>query len=513
MSFWKRMLRNNRQTSVPVEDNRHAFSQTVSCSLQENISGIQAAFFHTDDLKIRPVPVDQLQGQLLYLESMCDEDFINEKMIKPLAETSEGALEHVLTAINAKQLTRLEKVVDSMTKGNVAFLLENRQECYVIHAPAVNKRAVAEPENERVVRGSHEGFVENLNVNLQLVRRLIASRNLVVRFYELGEETKNRFALVYLHHIADPKLVCEAEHRIRAISAASVLSTNLIEEYIEDRSYSPFPQLLSTERPDRVAGNLLEGRVALLSEGSASAYLFPVTFFAFYQSPDDYYSRSILGTFIRLIRLISFFIAIVLPAYYIAVISFHFEAIPSDVFETIKSGVEKIPFSPIMEALFMELTIELLREASIRLPGRVGQTIGIVGGLVIGDAVVKAGLVSNAMIVVVALTAVASFIVPNHEMSGSLRLLRFPVMIAAAMFGFIGIVVSLMFILIHLCKLESFGTPYFAPLAPFRWKDFKDTLVRSPLWKQNERPLDAHPQSLEREHSSREWQRNDGREK
>ncbi|MET3291726.1 UNVERIFIED_CONTAM: hypothetical protein ABID98_004296 [Brevibacillus sp. OAP136] len=211
------------------------------------------------------------------------------------------------------------------------------------------------------------------------------------------------------------------------------------------------------------------------------------------------------------IRLFSFFIAILLPAYYIAVLTFHFEVIPTDLFLTLKSGVEKIPFSPILEAMFMELTIELLREASIRLPGRVGQTIGIVGGLVIGDAVVKAGLVSNAMIVVVALTALASFVVPSHEMSGALRILRFPVMLSAALFGFLGIAVSLMAIFIHLCKLQSFGAPYFAPLAPFRWKDFKDALVRMPFWKLNERPLDAHPQKLQQEYRSREWERDDER--
>jgi spore germination protein KA len=247
-----------------------------------------------------------------------------------------------------------------------------------------------------------------------------------------------------------------------------------------------------------------------LSEGDPTALIMPVTLFAFYQSPDDYHSRWFVGSFVRTIRFTSFLLAIQLPAIYIAVVSFHPEVLPVDLVYTLKASLDKVPFPPIMEALLMELTLELIREAGIRLPSPVGQTIGIVGGLVMGDAVVRAGLVSYTMVIVVALTAISSFVVPSNEMSTSIRIIRFPLMIAGATFGFFGIVFGMMLVLIHLTKLQSFGTPYFAPAAPLRLKDMKDTFLRLPIWKMNQRPRDSHPRRLKQEDdSSRRWKKDD----
>jgi spore germination protein KA len=285
------------------------------------------------------------------------------------------------------------------------------------------------------------------------------------------------------------------------------MNPGYIEEFIENTSYSPFPQTLSTERPDRVMGNLMDGRIALMSEGSPTALILPVTFFAFYQSPDDYNARFISGTFIRMIRLISFIIAIVLPSFYIAVAGHNFEVIPDQLLLPLKTSVNNIPYPPLFEALFMVLTIELIREAGIRLPTPVGQTIGIVGGLVIGNAVVMAGLISNIMIVIIALTAVSSFVVPSNAMSTAVRFLTFPLIFMSSMFGFVGIMFSLLFLLIHLCKLESFGTAYLAPIAPLNLDNLKDAFVRIPLWKHNKRPSDAQPETLKAEEPSRGWKK------
>jgi spore germination protein KA len=231
----------------------------------------------------------------------------------------------------------------------------------------------------------------------------------------------------------------------------------------------------------------------------------PVNFFSFYQSVDDYNKRWQIGSFFRFIRLFSFFIAIGLPAVYIAIVSFHFEVIPFGLILLIKSSLEDIPYPPLFEALLMELTIELIREASIRLPTRIGSTIAIVGGLVIGDAVVKAGLVSNLMIIVVAITAIAAYIVPSNEMSAAVRILRFPFMIAAATLGFFGIVFGFMILLFHLCRLYTFGSPYFAPLAPLNLADLKDAFIRAPFWKQNTRPKEVHAQKKDTTNYTRKW--------
>jgi spore germination protein KA len=253
----------------------------------------------------------------------------------------------------------------------------------------------------------------------------------------------------------------------------------------------------------------MEGRVAIMVEGSPTALMAPSTFFMFYQAPDDYNMRWYTGTFVRLIRLASFIIAIGLPAFYIAVVAFHFEVIPDELIMPVKSSINEIAYPPLLEALVMVIIIELIREAGIRLPQPIGQTIGIVGGLVIGDAVVRAGLVSNLMVIVIALTAIASFVVPSNELSTSLRLLTFPLIILAGSLGFVGIIFGMMMILIHLTRLESFGTPYFAPIAPLRLKDLKDTFIRMPIYKMNNRPKDSRAIKRKAIEPSREWKKDE----
>jgi spore germination protein KA len=380
---------------------------------------------------------------------------------------------------------------------------------YLAETRALDKRAIEEPDNERVVRGEHDGFIESLLTNIQLLRKRIQNPNLVVRYYTIGKETRTKIAIIYMQGLANPELIEKVDQRLRAISADTILSPGFVEEYIEDQPFSPFPQTLTTERPDRVLANLMEGRVAIFSEGDPTAMIIPTTLFAFYQTPDDYHSRWIVGSFVRLIRFAAFFIAWTLPAAYITIVSFHPEVLPINLAYNIQGTLQNIPFPPVVEALLMELTIELIREAGIRLPSPVGQTIGIVGGLVIGDAVVKAGFISYTVIIVVALTSISSFVVPSNDMSTSIRILRFPLMIMSALFGIMGILFGFMVIFIHLCKLESFGTPYFSPIMPMRIRDLKDTLIRFPIWKLNERSQDPHPQVLNQERSSREWEQNE----
>ncbi len=251
--------------------------------------------------------------------------------------------------------------------------------------------------------------------------------------------------------------------------------------------------------------NIMDGRIALIMEGSPTALIFPINIFSFFQSPDDYNSRWIVGSFIRFIRTVGFLIAILLPPFYIAVFSFHPEIIPDSLLLTVKSSVNDLPFSPLIEALIMTATLELIREAGIRLPSPIGQTIGIVGGIVIGQAVVQAGLISNIMIIVVGLTAISSYVIPSNEMSSAVRICSYPLMFLSTTFGFIGISFGMMVLAFHLCTLESFGMPYFAPFAPLKLKDFKDSLIRLPLWKQNTRPSDSHAQKQAKQGKSRGW--------
>ncbi|HET7578885.1 MAG TPA: spore germination protein [Bacillales bacterium] len=479
-------------------------AEYASESLKKNTAYIQEALNETSDLVIKWLKDDAV---LMYLETLVDQEKVERRVLDPLYDADQDL--HPLV-LKAPQTPVLADAVHNLLQGHSVLLVEGDKQVYLFDTTGAFDRQIEEPDNEKVVRGAHSGFVENLLINVNLIRKRIEDQDLCVRYYKLGKKTKTNAAIVYMKGLADPTVLELINKRMQSISSDFIMSPGFIEEFIEDSPFSPFPQSLNTERPDRATANIMEGRVALVAEGSPAVLILPVTFFTFYQSPDDYNSRWIPGTFIRLLRITSFLIAIMLPSFYIAIAGFHFEVIPTELVIPLKTSVEDIPYPPIIEALFMAVTIELIREAGIRLPTSIGQTIGIVGGLVIGNAVVMAGLISNIMIIIIAVTAISSFVVPSNEMSTSLRILTFPLMFMASALGFVGIVFTLMFILIHLCKLESFGTPYFAPFAPFQWKDIKDTFVRVPLWLFNDRPRDAHPQRKKREWKSRRW-KNDGR--
>ncbi|BCU81944.1 germination protein KA [Polycladomyces abyssicola] len=497
--------RRRRKKQLPKREKQPVFPM-----LEENLRFIQEMLFHTNDLRHRTITFQGKQMMILYLESLADTDRIEKEILFPIVREKEGDVQDVITSAHVEKQEDLRTAVDKLVQGQTVMIMEGDAVCYVMDTRSLHKRDMKEPDNERVVRGPHNGFVENLTVNLYQLRTRIENRHLVVRYYNVGKETKTKIAIVYMENLVNPDLIKEVDKRIRSISTDTILNPGYIQEFMEDDPWSPFPQSLNTERPDRAMAHLMEGRVVLLSEGDPTALIMPVTLFAFYQSPDDFHSRWWVGSFVRMIRFASFLVAFQLPAIYIAVVSFHAEVLPVDLVYTLKATLDRVPYPPILEALLMELSLELIREAGIRLPSPVGQTIGIVGGLVMGDAVVRAGLVSYTMVIVVALTAISSFVVPSNEMSTSIRILRFPMMIAASMFGFVGIVFGTMAVLIHLTKLVSFGTPYFSPVAPMRLKDMQDTILRMPIWKMNQRPHDPHPQRMKREDdSSRRWKKDD----
>ncbi|UYY96938.1 spore germination protein [Peribacillus frigoritolerans] len=504
MRFKQHFFKNKKEKEQNLISSNEAtklLNQTY-LSTEENISYIKQTFSNADDMVIKEIKTEKQQGVIVYLETMADKEKIHKYVITPIIQAEDETIESFLVS-EFQTSTDLNKAIEALITGSCVIFLDDFQHFFFLEVSMSNNRAVMEPENEMVIQGSHEGFIENLLININLIRKEIKSPDLCLHYVSVGEKVKSKIAVVYMKKLANEEVIQEIKLRIGSISTDTLINTGFLEEFIEDSSFSPFPQILSTERIDRVIGNLNEGRAAILMEGCPTCLLAPVTFFAFYQSPDDYNSRWMPGTFVRALRLVSFIISIGLPAFYISVIAFNFEVLPDDLLLPVKNSIYKIPFPPLVEVFIMELTIELIREAGIRLPSRIGQTIGIVGGLVIGDAIVRAGLISNVMIVVVALTAISSFVIPNHEMSASVRLLRFPFMILAASFGFVGMVFGFMVILSHLCKLESFGTPYFAPLAPFKLKDLKDTFLRLPAWTLNTRQSDSQPNKLKQQSSSR----------
>ncbi|WP_301172965.1 spore germination protein [Brevibacillus nitrificans] len=471
--------------------------------LEATIRSIQYGLSHSDDLICKVFSLGDRKCAILYLESLADQEKIRETILKPLLNISEDGLTRYLAVMEEERTSCEQRAMSKLLQGDALFLIDEEPVAYVMDTAANKERSLTIPINERVIRGSHLAFNENLGTSVFLIRKQLEHRQVTVKYYTLGNVSQTRIALVYLHDITNPALVERLENRIHTISADFVQTPGFIEEMIEDRPFSLFPQILYTERPDRTAAYLNEGSVALLAEGDPAVALLPVTFFSFLQTADDYSSRFTIASVIRFFRVIAFFIALILPATYISLLSYHYEALPDPLLFSLKSNLELIPYPPIVEALFMQFTLEMLREAAIRLPQPIGLTVSIVGGLVIGTTVVQANLVSNAMVVVIATTAIASFLIPNSELSTAIRIIGFPITLLAAVLGFLGMAFGVIIMFIHVCRIESLGMPYFNMGGG---TNIRDKLIRFPTYMLNRRNPQAQPQRGTQERESREWQ-------
>ena len=343
-----------------------------------------------------------------------------------------------------------------------------------------------EPRAESVIRGSREGFLESLSDNTAMLRRSIKSPSLKFKPFTIGRLTRTQVWVAYVDGIANPDLVREAADRLLRIETDDMLESGNIEELIKDDAYSPFPLLQSTERPDVVSSALLEGRIAILTEGTPFVLIAPTTLPALLQSPDDYYQTFYFGTAIRWLRYLFMSIALLGPSAYIAVASFHQEMIPSALFLTIAKSREEIPFPVVVEGFIMELIFEAIREAGTRLPKQTGAAVSIVGALVIGEAATAAGIVSFPIVMIVALSGIASFMVPSYTTGITIRMLRFPMMILSGFLGLLGLILGILMTLAHLCKLRSFGVPYLTPIAPMIPGELSDVVIKAPYWMHDE---------------------------
>lgn len=361
--------------------------------------------------------------------------------------------------------------------------------CALISAENFTKRAVSVPEVEFSVNGPKEAFVESIDMNLNLLRKRLPVPELRVKELTVGKISKTKVAVLYIEGIVEKENVQTVMQRISDIEFDQISDSSFISQMIVDNSNSPFPQMLETERPDRASSVLVEGKIVILSEGSPQAIITPTTLVEFFSSFEDYFMNWYIASFVRLLRLFSVAFSILITPVYVAVLTYHHELIPRDLLATLITSRREVPLPPILEALFLELTIELLREAGARLPAKVGQTIGIVGGIVIGTASVEAGLTSNVLLIMIALAALASFTTPVFTMGNTIRIIRFPFLVFAQLWGLLGIVVCFCFLLAHLIRLTSLGRPFLEPIYPLRLRDLKDAFVRLPYSMLTKRPV------------------------
>ncbi|MFC4778014.1 spore germination protein [Paenibacillus sp. GCM10023252] len=420
------------------------------------------------------------RGVLLYHGYYSDQNKLETHVLRPIQEAHAIQLQDTIPILAMHPSISLEEVKQALLQGHCAILLQGSAVIWLADLSVQPESVLTEPQNEQVVRGSQEGFNDDIDSNIQSIHKRLSAEQLRIQTLQLGKKNKTQVSILYVDSLAQPSVVQAIADKLNQFPGDYVKSPGQVSDSLETSPWSLFPQMLYTERVDTCVSHLMEGKVIVFINGSNSALVLPVTFYMFYEAADDATARWWNGTFFRILRLSSSLITLALPAIYIAIVSFHYEVLPIDIVFSLKASLENIPFDPLLEALFMMMVLELLREAALRLPKPIAPTLSIVGGLVIGTEVVRANLVSTTMIVVISLTAVASFSLPSNEMRNAYRLVSFPLLFAAAMLGFPGIVLGFSLLLMHLCKLETYGVPYFYPAAPLKVGKLLQAFIQLP---------------------------------
>lgn len=499
----------------------------TSHELKTNLDRIRKDFFlpQNQDVIIREFKVGKkTDAAIVFMEGMADQKIINDFILRPLmteerfdyarnnAPELDYIVDNVLSVNQISVVNEYQMIIMRILSGQTALFIDGRQECLVIETRGFEKRNIETPVTEMAIRGSHEGFTENLRTNISLIRRIIKNNNLISEIFPIGKTNKADCSLMYLKGVANPNLIKEVKRRVKSLDIDYIGGVGMLENLIEDNPWMPLPQTLSTERPDRAVSFLMEGKVLAIVEGTPFATALPADFFQMIQTSEDLFLRWQYGTFLRLIRILGIIMAALLPGLYISLVSFHHEAIPSDLLTSIIKSHENVPFPTVLEVLLMEVSFELIREAGIRIPGIMGNTLGIVGALILGQAAVSADIVSPILVIIVAITALGNFAIPNYELSFGIRIIRFGFIILGAMAGFYGISAGIVILGGIICDIKSFGAPFLAPIAP-KTKTGSESIIQKPLFKLKERPDPSNP--LDRRRAGRRvrrWTRKDNRD-
>lgn len=479
-----------------MSKNQDLLQLKIEKDLNKNEQALRQIFKNADDVVFRKMEAGQnktVKMLLLYVDGMTTKEAISEyaigkllswldleKLEKNDSELQDAILKTNIATSEVQVIKTIQECADKILSGETVLLIDTCSKGIMLSSRGWPMRSIQEPSSETLIRGARDGFNETMKVNITLIRRRLRDTKLKVKYMQVGSRSKTDIAIIYLEDVVNQTVLETVEKRIKNIEIEAVLESSYIEEMIEDDSYSPFPQLENTERPDAAASALLEGRVVITVDNTPSVLIAPAIFVSFMQSSEDYYERWMPSCITRIIRYLALPIVMLMPALYVAVTQYHPNLLPTQLALYVAASRANVPFPPYIEAFLMELVMELVREASLRITSPVGSTIGLVGGLVIGQSSVEAGLITPMAVIIVALTAIASFAIPSYNFSTSLRMIRFGFIILASMFGLFGISIGLCLLIIHLCTLKSCGVPYMTPFTSFveNRRDLRDTVIR-----------------------------------
>ncbi len=469
----------------------------LSRSLDDNVALIKGLFTDVDTMRTRDFACSRnasLRYCIFYSEGVVDISVINDNIIKPLmlsdaAEPGRRLIDTladgVLQVSGAKPTGSLVDIVEGVCYGNTALLAEGAAQALILNTKNFKQRSIAEPDSEKTLSGPREGFTEALETNLSLLRRKVKTHELKMKLKTMGRRTRTSVCVCYLDGIVNKKVLAELYKRLEKVDIDAVLDTNYLTELIRDAGLSPFRTIGYTERPDVVIGKLLEGRIAILVDGSPSVLTLPYLFIENFQSSEDYYLSFFYASFSRLLRMIGFVLTITVPALYVAVVAFHREMVPTQLLVNIAAERQNAPLPAVGEAFIMIIVFDILRETGVRMPSYIGQALSIVGALVIGQSAVDARLVAAPMVIVVAFTGITALLVP--KLNASIIYIRMGLLLISAMFGFYGLVAGMSIIAIHIISLRSFGVPQILLTGNLQYQEVKDTFMRAPWWRMRTR--------------------------
>lgn len=559
MSF----IGNFKKIFFPIEEPSHNFSMPSNNEINSNTNDIEfdndvTDIFSSIDVNIEYLKVKynllinsdiilreftliarnkQYRAFLLFVDGMVNIDLVNNYVLKPLmlkntANSFDGSQnqiiseavtnnitvrkvkkfdvkEYILNSLlpqnNVKTETKFKNIISYVNSGDCILFVDTLNIVFDIDVKGFKIRSISKPENEVVIRGPQEAFIESIRVNTTLIRRIINNENLIIENIKIGSLSQTACALCYMKNIANDDLVAEAKYRLNNINIDYLISSGQLEQLIEDNSKYSLPQIIATERPDKVATHLLEGRVVILVNGSPYALVVPATFIDFLESPEDNNIKFQFANLLKIIRISAFMITLLLPGIYVAITSFHQEFIPTELLFAIVASRATVPFSIIFEILIMELSFELIREAGLRVPTPIGPTLGIIGALIIGQAAVDAGIVSPILIIIVAITGITSFAIPDYYLAFHCRVSRFAYIILGYLAGLLGIAVGAFIHLLIATKIQSFGVSYLDPYIPSKGKIFNG-IFTAPTWKREKRADFLDTKKIEKqEHISMKW--------